>query len=764
MSTSGSRSHKKPPAEDTLAALEESRAAIRRAIDEIVEETRKGVRAAVAEVQTASPPAQTERTEAASLRPQALPHAFVVMPFGKKKGANDILYDFNAIYEDLIKPALILAGFEPFRADESTQSGDILTDMFQELLLADLVLCDLSIDNANVFYEVGIRHAFRKRGVVHIQSGRAYMPFDIFNVRTLPYHTTPEGAPDPVYLERDRQAIARLARDTYTSSREAVHSPIFNLLPGLPEPDRKSLRTPLATGFWREYHEWQERVSVARRQKRIGDILLLTEEITNPMIREEAIGEAGKALADLGRHALALLQYQKGLAINPQNVEFRRREAFHLNRLGRVDEAIVKIENLIRDAPQDSEAIAYLGRIYKEMWMISWKSEPDLEKRLRLAFDSYHWLLKAFDTYLKGFRVNLNEFYPGINALTLGTMLVHLADRFEERQNPDPDITSVRQTLPDLRGALEFSLETRAADEQADYWTLVSLAELRVLTAESPQQVERAYRKALPASHRKIFNLQSSIQQLEILQALDMRAEFVATGLRALREEVERLRGEEYAETPRAETIVADIDRRVFVFSGYMMDPPREKEKNFPPALEGAVREAILQALEKFQAGPDDLAMTTGLAAGGDLLFAECCLARGIPVKVYMPLADADYVREFVSPCGEAWVERFYKARSNPLLSQRYQADRLGPPRPNDDLYKRNNRWVMYSALGSGAENARLIALYESKSVRAAARDAALVNHMVELAREAGVQVEQINPVKLAAAGETACRQKSPKP
>jgi len=159
------------------------------------------------------------------LRPEVRPHAFVVMPFGKKKGGDGSPYDFNAIYQSLIKPALESAGFEPFRADEATASGDILTDMFQELLLADLVLADLSIDNANAFYELGIRHAFRKRGIVHIQAGRAYMPFDIFNVRTLPYHITPEGVPDPEYLEKDILAVSRMARDTWASDRDAVHSP-----------------------------------------------------------------------------------------------------------------------------------------------------------------------------------------------------------------------------------------------------------------------------------------------------------------------------------------------------------------------------------------------------------------------------------------------------------------------------------------------------------------------------------------------------------
>ena len=49
---------------------------------------------------------------------------------------------------------------------------------------------------------------------------------------------------------------------------------------------------------------------VAQRQKRIGDILLLTEEIRNPLIKEEAIGEAGSALRSMNRYELALDQYR----------------------------------------------------------------------------------------------------------------------------------------------------------------------------------------------------------------------------------------------------------------------------------------------------------------------------------------------------------------------------------------------------------------------------------------------------------------------
>src|SRR5690349_12008706 len=433
---------------------------------------------AVEEPQKPTPEVKTLAIEAApettsgAIRPEMHPHAFVIMPFGKKKGADGAIYDFNAIYSQLIKPALEMAGFESFRADEETTSGDILTDMFQELLLADLCLADMSIDNANVFYELGIRHAFRKRGIVHIQAGRAYMPFDVFNVRTIPYHITPEGVPDPAFLEKDRTAISRVTRDTWASDIDTVHSPIFNLLDGLAEPDRKSLETPLATGFWREYNEWKGRLAVAERQKRIGDILLLSEEIRNPLIKEDAIAEAGLALKNMGRFELALAQYRKGLEVNARNLTFRRDEAFSLNRLGKVDEAIVKIESLLADRPRDTETIAYLGRIYKEMWLESWKWIDEKKLRMRTAFDSYHWLLKSFQTYLRGYRLDLDEFYPGVNALTLGTILVELADQFEDKSQPDPEIQWVRERLPELRGSLIFALETKAAIETADYWTL----------------------------------------------------------------------------------------------------------------------------------------------------------------------------------------------------------------------------------------------------------------------------------------------------
>src|SRR5690242_18394917 len=78
------------------------------------------------------------------------PHAFVAMPFGTKRGADGQSIDFNRVYREYIQPALGAAGMEVFRADQEQRAGDIITDMLQELLIADLVVVDVTIDNPNV--------------------------------------------------------------------------------------------------------------------------------------------------------------------------------------------------------------------------------------------------------------------------------------------------------------------------------------------------------------------------------------------------------------------------------------------------------------------------------------------------------------------------------------------------------------------------------------------------------------------------------------
>ncbi|MEP6895237.1 MAG: hypothetical protein ABI986_06490, partial [Chloroflexota bacterium] len=350
---------------------------------------------------------------------------------------------------------------------------------------------------------------------------------------------------------------------------------------------------------------------------------------------------------------------------------------------------------------------------------------------------------------MRGYHVNLNEFYPGVNALTLATILVDLANRFDDSDSPDPDIEWVRRNLDDLRGSLILALDTYIDENRADYWTLASFAEMKVLTAKNVIEVSRAYRKALTASRRNTFFLQSSLGQLEMLRSLEMRTEFVEAGIQVIKEEMRRMRKDAGDEEEKKKTEHAHREGYVFLFTGYMVNNSRKKENHFPPEKESDIKKAIQDVLEKHNAGPDDLAITTGMDAGSEIVFVETCVERGIPVRAYFPALEAPYVRDFVSPGGEHWVERFYKMRNHPLVDEFYQPEQVGMIKDNDDVNERNNRWALYSSLARGIDKVRLIAVWDGKNELSHDLDARLVKHMIDLMRDTGGIVEHINPFKL---------------
>ena len=100
------------------------------------------------------------------------------------------------------------------------------------------------------------------------------------------------------------------------------------------------------------------------------------------------------------------------------------------------------------------------------------------------------------------------------------------------------------------------------------------------------------------------------------------------------------------------------------------------------------------------------------------------------PVQAYFPSPEAAYVREFVSPGGEQWVERFYNMRNHPLVNEFYQPDSVGLPKDGDNVNERNNRWALYSALARGIDKVRLIAVWDGKGETPKDLDARLVKHM----------------------------------
>src|SRR4051812_16257442 len=87
---------------------------------------------------------------------------FVVMPFGRKTffgPLGPITMDFDEVYDELIRPAVTELGWTVSRIDDLSAPGVISEQYLRRLFEASVVIADVTMPNANVFYELGIRHA-----------------------------------------------------------------------------------------------------------------------------------------------------------------------------------------------------------------------------------------------------------------------------------------------------------------------------------------------------------------------------------------------------------------------------------------------------------------------------------------------------------------------------------------------------------------------------------------------------------------------------
>ena len=136
-------------------------------------------------------------------------NCFVIMPISTQHG-----YDaehFTLVYEDIIKPAIQLAGMTAIRADETANTNLIQLDILRKVIESDIAICDMSAKNPNVFYELGVRQAFDRPTVLMIDDETS-APFDVSSLRYVDYKRG-------MKFRDVNSAIARLSetlKDTYS--------------------------------------------------------------------------------------------------------------------------------------------------------------------------------------------------------------------------------------------------------------------------------------------------------------------------------------------------------------------------------------------------------------------------------------------------------------------------------------------------------------------------------------------------------------------
>jgi tetratricopeptide (TPR) repeat protein len=383
------------------------------------------------------------------------PLCFILMPFGTKANADGSLINFDRVYQDLIAPAVRNAELEPIRADQETTGGIIHKPMFERLILCPFAVADLTTANANVYYELGVRHAFKPFSTVQIIAGSSRLPFDVQMLRTITYALGSDGVPDPAKAAATSDAIATFLKEARSGAKD---SPIFQLIDGLPVPNVEHLKTDV----FRDQVDYSEQV-----KSRLADARRSSEKADAVRAVEKDLGEI--ADLDTGVAIALMLSYRAVSAWEDmvklirqfsgplaQTVMVREQLGLALNRLKRRDEAQQVLLKLIEERGPSSETCGILGRVYKDQW-----DDAQQSGNVLLAKGA---LDKAIKIYLQGFEADWRDAYPGINSITL----MELRDPPDDRR---------KELVPVVRYAVQRKIEKG----KPDYWDYATLLELEVL-------------------------------------------------------------------------------------------------------------------------------------------------------------------------------------------------------------------------------------------------------------------------------------------
>jgi len=135
------------------------------------------------------------------------PKCFIIMPISVREdlvaGYNGDKEHFGHVLRFLFTPAVDKAGYDPIQP-QAKGSEMIHGEIIANLQSADLVLCDMSALNANVFMELGIRTSLNKPVCLVRDDKTPVVPFDAIMLN----HHMYRSMLDPWGLEREVQTLA----------------------------------------------------------------------------------------------------------------------------------------------------------------------------------------------------------------------------------------------------------------------------------------------------------------------------------------------------------------------------------------------------------------------------------------------------------------------------------------------------------------------------------------------------------------------------
>ncbi len=295
------------------------------------------------------------------------------MGFGKKTDyASGRTLDLDMTYKNIIKPAVIEAGYECVRADEIQDSGLIDKSMYALLIQSDLVIADISTYNPNAIYELGIRHAVRPFSTIIMKEEKGKIPFDIDHSRIFQYTHLEEdvGASE---AERCQKALISLIIEV--TKNKATDSPLYEFIKGinppkLPKDEYNSIIADLAD-----------------REKHIFALVERAKELMEESNFSDAVKFWDKASEKVENEPYFI--QQKALCIYKSKLPSEKMALM---------DGLSVINELEPDgSTTDPETLGITGAIYKRLWLL----DKDIEQ-LKRAINYYGKCFKIREDYYTG--------------------------------------------------------------------------------------------------------------------------------------------------------------------------------------------------------------------------------------------------------------------------------------------------------------------------------------------------------------------------
>jgi hypothetical protein len=109
---------------------------------------------------------------------------FTLMEFGDP---------YTKIYNTLIKPTVEAEGFRCIKSDDIFRTSAVIEDIWENINKAALIIAEISTNNPNVMYELGICHTVGKN-VMMITQDSSSVPFNFRHLRFYPYSNDIPGS------------------------------------------------------------------------------------------------------------------------------------------------------------------------------------------------------------------------------------------------------------------------------------------------------------------------------------------------------------------------------------------------------------------------------------------------------------------------------------------------------------------------------------------------------------------------------------------